>query len=158
MPIYIIKFNFIKLLAMKKIFLISSFLLAGLCNSTFAQAKHEAAKPTVVVSEKAGWHTIASTDVELNTDSDAVAIYGMDKFKALRVKATKEGVHIKTMRVYFENGTEDLLDVNSDLKAGETSKDFAIDSSKPLKKVTYIYNTVPNKRKEKARLELFGLK
>jgi hypothetical protein len=48
--------------------------------------------------------------------------------------------------------------VNSDLKAGETSKDFAIDSSKPLKKVTYIYNTVPNKRKEKARLELFGLK
>ena len=143
---------------MKKIQLISLLLLAGSFNVAFAQAKHEPAKPAIVLSEKAGWHKIASTAAELNTDKDAVAIFGADKFKALHVKATKHGIHIMSMRVNYEDGSTDLLDVNSDLKVGETSKDLSVDSSKPLKKVTYVYNAVPNKNNEKARLELYGLK
>jgi hypothetical protein len=143
---------------MKKIHLISLLLLAGSFNIVFGQAKKEPAKPAVMVSEAAGWHKIASTAAELNTDKDAVAIFGADKFKALRVKATNHGVHIKSMHVYYEDGTTALLDVNSELKAGETSRDISIDSSKPLKKVTYVYNALPNKNNEKARIELYGLK
>jgi hypothetical protein len=143
---------------MKKICLISLLIIAGICNKTFAQAKNEPSKPAVAISETAGWHKIASTAAEINTDKDAVAIFGADKFKALRVKATKHGIHIKSMRVYYEDGTTDLLDVNSNLKTGETSKDINIDSSKPLKKVAYVYNAEPNKNNEKARLELYGLK
>src|ERR1051325_1139328 len=109
---------------MKKSLLITLF-FACIINITLAQAKREPAKPAVAMSDKAGWHKIASTAAELNVDSDAVAIYGMDKFKALRIKATGHGVHIKSMRVYFENGSTDLLEVNYDLKAGETSKDIS---------------------------------
>ena len=143
---------------MKKILLISSLLLAGMINTAFAQAKNEPAKPAVAMSEKAGWHKISTTAVELNVDKDAVAIFGMDKFKALHVKATGHGVHIKSMTVYYENGTTALVDVNSNLNAGETSKDFNIDSNKSIKKVAYVYNAEPNKNNEKARLELYGLK
>jgi hypothetical protein len=143
---------------MKKIKLILILVLACLFNSSFGQAKHEPAKPAVAISEAAGWHKIASTAAELNVDKDAIAVFGMDKYKALRVKATKHGIHIKSMRVYFEDGTTELLDVNSDLKVGETSKDISINSSKALKKVAYVYNAVPNKNNEKARLELYGLK
>jgi len=143
---------------MKKILLIVLFVAAGSFNIAFAQAKREPAKPAVSVNTAPGWHKIASTAAELNTDRDAVAIYGADKFKALRIKATQHGVHIKTMRVYYENGTAELLDMNSDLKAGETSKDMSIDSTKAVKKVTYVYHAMPNKNKEKARIELYGLK
>jgi len=142
---------------MKKIHVISFLLFVGI-NSAFAQAKNEPAKPAVTISEAAGWHKISTTAVELNTDKDAVAIFGADKFKALRIKATRHGIHMKSMRVYYEDGTNATLDVNLELKAGESSKDFNIDSSKPLKKVAYVYNAVPNKNNEKAHLELYGLK
>jgi hypothetical protein len=143
---------------MKKIHLISFLLLAGSYNAAFAQAKNEPAKPAVEVSNAPGWHKIASTAVELNTDKDAVAVFGADKFKALHVKATKHAVHIKSMRVYYEDGSTNLLDVDSNLKAGETSKDISIDGNKSLKRVAYVYNAEPNKNKEKAHLELYGLK
>jgi hypothetical protein len=143
---------------MKKIKLISLFLLATGFNTAFGQAKNEPAKPAVVVSDKAGWHKIATTAAELNVDQDAVAIFGADKFKALHVKATNHGIQIKSMRVYYEDGTNDLLDVNSNLKAGETSKDLTVNSSKAIKKVAYVYQAEPNQNNEKARLELFGLK
>ena len=156
--IILIKLNSLISLTMKKIHLILSLLFAGSFSTAFAQAKREPAKPAVAISDAAGWHKIASTAAELNTDKDAVAIFGADKFKALRVKATKHGIHIKSMNVFYEDGTTNLLDVNSDLKAGETSRDISIDGSKPLKKVSYVYNAVPNKKNEKARLELYGLK
>ena len=132
-------------------------LLAGFFTA-FGQAKREPSKPAVAISETTGWHKIASTAAEINTDKDAIAIFGADKFKALRVEATKHGIHIKSMRVYYEDGTTDLVEVNSNLKAGETSKDIHIDSGKPIKKVAYVYNAVPNKNNEKARLVLYGLK
>jgi len=143
---------------MKKIHLVTVLLLVSGINAAFSQAKNEPAKPAVAVSDKAGWHKIATTAVEVNTDKDAVAIFGADKFKALHVKALGHGVHIKSMNVNYEDGTNATLDVNSDLKAGETSKDFNIDGTKPIKKVTYVYNAMPNKNNEKARLELYGLK
>jgi len=143
---------------MKKILLTSSILFAGLIGTAFAQAKNEPAKPAVEITSKPGWHKIATTAVELNVDKDAVAVFGMDKFKALHVKATAHGVHIKSMRVEYEDGTTALLDVNSDLKAGETSKNFNIDINKKVKKVAYVYNAEPNKNNEKAHLVLYGLK
>jgi hypothetical protein len=132
--------------------------MAGLFNAAFGQAKNEPAKPAVSVSDKAGWHKIATTAAELNTDKDAVAIFGADKFKALRVKATKHGIHINSIRVYYEDGTEKLVDVNTNLNMDETSKDFSIDGTKAIKKVAYVYNAVPNKNNEKAHLELYGMK
>ena len=143
---------------MKKILVISSFLLCAAFNSAFSQAKNEPAKPAVELSNKAGWHKIDTTAVELSVDKDAVAVFGMDKFKALRVKAMDHGVEIKNMKVTYENGEVSTVDVNSTLKAGESSKDFSIDGSKSIKKVSYVYVALPNAKNEKARLELYGMK
>jgi hypothetical protein len=137
--------------------LIILLLMAGGAN-VFAQAKNEPSKPAVNVQTAAGWHWIASTAAELNTDKDAVTIFGADKFKALKVKTEKHGVEIKSMHVYYEDGSNSILEVNANLKAGETSKELAIDANKKIKKVSYTYKAEANPENEEARLELYGLK
>ena len=143
---------------MKNLRLIFVCLFVCVCTSVFSQAKHEPAKPAVNITDKAGWHWLASTAAELSTDKDAVAVFGKDKFKALRVKATDHAIHINSIRVYYEDGTSSVLEVNTDLKAGESSKDLSTDATKEIKKVAYVYNAMPNKNNEKARLELYGQK
>ena len=62
------------------------------------------------------------------------------------------------MKVSYKTGEIDVIDFNADLKAGENSRDINVDATRELKKVSFIYHSIPNTFNDKAHLELYGLK
>ncbi len=137
---------------MKKTLLILSALLLSL-NFTFAQ------KVAVETSNKEGWHKIGETTANFSGDKDEIIVLGADVFKAIRIKVTDAPVHIETMEVVFDNETRQNVDLKADFKAGEESRVIDLEGGdRKLKKVVYVYRTIPNFPIDKAHIELWGLK
>ena len=108
---------------------------------------------------KAGWHKIGNANVDFKTDKDRFIILGADRFKALQVKVADAPVHISDMQVYYEGGGKEDVALRFDLKEGGESKVIDLkNNSAELKKVEFVYHTVPNAKADKAHLELWGLK
>jgi len=131
-------------------------LVAGLI---FSSAAIHAQKPEVVTSKKAGWHKIGEAKVDFKTDKDEFLILGADKFKALRVKVTDAAVHMEDMQVQYEGGATEDISLRSDFRSGSKSRVIDLkNNSAELKKVSFVYHTVPNSKADKAHIELWGLK
>jgi hypothetical protein len=121
--------------------------------------KAVAQKPGVVTSDKAGWHKIGETTANLKTEKDEIVVLGADKFKSLKIKVTDAPIHISSMVVYYESGDAQEVNLASDLKAGGESRVIDLkNNDRSLKKVSFVYKTVANSNKDKAHVELYGLK
>src|SRR5437868_13806 len=138
---------------MKKILLIIMLAVspALFINTAYAQ------KPAVVTSDKAGWHKIGEVTADFKTDRDEITVMGADKFKALKLKVTDAPIHISDMKVYYEGaaGTEDIA-VKNNFQAGGESSVINLKSTASIKKVTFMYHSLPNAKNDKAHLELWG--
>ena len=86
--------------------------------------------PAVMVSDAAGWHKIAERTVDFKMDKDEIAVMGSDRFSTIKFKAPGESRVI-------------------DLKGG---------SERSIKKIIFVYKTLPNSKDEKAKVEIWGLK
>lgn len=118
-----------------------------------------AQKPEVVTNHSAGWHKIGDASVNFKTDKDQFMIIGADRFKSIKVKVDDAPVHIDDMQVYYEGGGKEDVSLRSDFKAGGESRVIDLkNGSAELKKVVFIYKTVPNSAADKAHIELWGLK
>ena len=118
-----------------------------------------AQKPEVVTNHKAGWHKIGDANVNFKTDKDQFIILGKDRFKSIQVKVVDAPVHIDDMQVYYEGGSKEDVSLSSDFKPGSESRVIDLkNGSAELKKVVFIYKTVPNGAADKAHIELWGLK
>jgi hypothetical protein len=119
----------------------------------------KAQKVEVVTNNKPGWHKIGETSVDFKADRDVVKVWGADRFKSLRIKATDAPVHIENMQVVYENGEPEDIPIRFDFKQGAESR--AIDLKgyeRKIKEVNFVYRTVPNWKGEKAHIEIWGLK
>lgn len=139
---------------MKKIMLMSMFAVATCCGTAFAQ------KPAVVVSDKSGWHKIGETKVDFEKDNDEVIVMVADRFAALKFKVTDAPIELIDLDVYFEDGTSKNVKVGYAVKAaGESSKVIDLPGSEQnLKKITFRYKTLPNRKDKKASVEIWGKK
>jgi len=125
----------------------------------FSSVAVHAQKPEVVTNKKAGWHKIGEAKVDFKSDKDEFLILGADKFKALRVQVTDAPVHMEDMQVQYEGGTKEDISLRSDFKTGSKSRVIDLkNNSAELKKVSFVYHTVPNSKADKAHIELWGLK
>ncbi|MFI5219607.1 MAG: hypothetical protein ACHQNT_08965 [Bacteroidia bacterium] len=131
-------------------------------DKTAETAKNDAdaiAKPGIVVSDKAGWHKIAETTVAFEKDRDEVAVVGADRFAGIKFKVTDASINLMDLEVYFENGTKQDVSVASVIKSGNESRVIDLNSGeRDIKKIVFVYKTVPNQREEKAHVEIWGLK
>jgi hypothetical protein len=119
----------------------------------------KAQKPAVVVSNKPGWHKIGETTANFKVERDVLEVLGADKFKAIKLKVTDASIHIYDLEVYYESGDKEDIQVRQDLKRGEETRVIDLKGKeRALKKVVFIYKSVPNARDEKAEIELYGLK
>ena len=137
---------------MKKLFfiLLSTVLTAGVL---------QAQQPEVVTSNKPGWRKIGDSKVDFKSDKDQFLIIGADRFKSVLVKVFDAPVHIEKMEIEYDGGTKEEVELASELKPGSESKVIELkNNSAELKKVTFVYRTVPNATSDKAKLELWGLK
>ncbi len=138
---------------MKKVLLIIFLATTGLCKTASAQ------KPAVIVTDKSGWHKIAETTVSFKKEKDEVVIMGADKFASIKIKVTDAPVDLVNLEIYFEDGGKQHVDVAMPLKMNGESRQIDIDGGeRDLKKIEFVYKTLPNRKDEKAGVEIWGLK
>jgi hypothetical protein len=138
---------------MKKAALVLLVLLTALSHSTFAQ------EPNVMISSKPGWHKIGEVKASFKMENESIAVLGADRFKSILLKVTDAPINIARIQVFYESGAMEEFDVNNELKAGAETRVIDLKGpSQELKKVTFTYKTLPNRKDEKAHVELYGLK
>ncbi|HEY5825314.1 MAG TPA: hypothetical protein VIT44_13160 [Cyclobacteriaceae bacterium] len=140
---------------MKKVMIIAIALLAtiGVVNSSYAQA------PGVVTSNSAGWHKIGEVKASFKMENESISVLGADRFKSIKLKVTDAPINIENIRVFYESGESEEINVRSELKAGAETRVIDLKgNTQELKKIVFTYKTLPNVKEDKAHVELYGLK
>lgn len=115
--------------------------------------------PAVMVSDKAGWHKIGERDVDLVKDRDEILVVGADRFSAIKFKVTEASIDLLMLEVYYESGDKQDINVGTQIMAGSESRVIDLNGGeRNLKKIVFVYKTLPNQKKEKAEVEVWGLK
>ncbi|HOZ88335.1 MAG TPA: hypothetical protein PL029_11285 [Bacteroidia bacterium] len=137
---------------MKKLF-IMAVLSMGLANTILAQ------KPEIITSDKKGWHKIGETTVDFKTDHDEIAVLGADKFKALLFKVTDAPIHLIRGNISYESGTGEDFKMDYPVQAaGESQVIYIKGGEREIKRINFVYRTLPNREDDKAHVEIWGLK
>jgi hypothetical protein len=138
---------------MKKVLMIVFLATAGIYNTITAQ------QPAVVVSDKTGWHKIAETTVSFKKETDEVMIIGADKFASIKIKIKDAPIDLVDLDIYFKDGKKQHVNIAMPIKVEGESRVIDIDGGeRDLKKIDFVYKTLPNRNDEKARVEIWGLK
>jgi len=119
----------------------------------------QAQQPAVMTSTKPGWHKIGETTASMKSEKDEIMVIGADKFKSIKLKVTDASVHIASLVVYYDGGDAENINIASDLKAGQESRVIDLKGgTREIKRVGFVYKSVPNSNNEKAHIELYGMK
>jgi len=116
-------------------------------------------QPAIEVSDKSGWHKIAETTVSFTADRDEVAVLMADRYAKLKFKVTDASITISSIMVSYEDGTKQDVPVQLTFSKGEESRVVDIPGSeKSIKRIGFVYKTLPNQANEKAHVEIWGYK
>jgi hypothetical protein len=129
--------------------ILMSFLFASFLS--FAQ------KPGVVTSKEPGGHKIGQVTASFKMETESIVAMGADVFKSIKLKVKDAPINLELLQVYYESGEMEDIPVKSTLQAGEETRVIDI-KQKDIKKVSFTYKTLPNSGKDKADVELWGLK
>jgi hypothetical protein len=116
-------------------------------------------KVEVVTSDKTGWHKIGKMTASFKKEREVMVVSGADRFASIKIKAMDADIEITDLEVYYENDTKQDIEVRETIKAGTESRVIDLNGGeRKLKKITFVYKTVPNSSNEKAELVVWGLK
>lgn len=120
----------------------------------------EVPKTSVVSSTSKSWTRIASTFVDFKKDSDEVKIEGRDHFSRIKIKSLDAAILIDQVVIYYEDfPSTQKIKIPSMIKSGEESSPLQLQfTDKSIYKMVFIYQTVPNPEKERAQVEVWGMK
>ncbi len=138
---------------MKKILFIILIAIASSYSTAFAQV------PKIVISDKDGWHKIGHTRVNFEKDRDAISVIGSRKFSTIKFQVTVAPIIISDLEVYYSSGDMQKININETIKSpGESRVIDLKGGERNLKKVVFIYKTLPNRKDKKAHVQLWGYK
>lgn len=136
---------------MKKLAVLAMLVIAN-CTGMFAQTD-------VVISDKDGWHKLGETTVDFKTDKDEISVIGADRFGYIKFKVEDATIHLVAFDIYFESGDKQSVKIGKEIKHPGNSRSVEIvGGERRIKKVTFVYKTVPNNKDKKAHVELWGMK
>ena len=115
--------------------------------------------PAVMISDKTGWHKIAETNVDFKKVRDEVSIIGADRFSAIRFKVVDAPIDLQDLEVYYESGDKQDITVRTPIQINGESRVIDLNGGeRSLKKIVFVYKTLPNRKDIKAHVEIWGLK
>jgi hypothetical protein len=117
-----------------------------------------AQKPAIITNEKSGWHKIGETRVDFKTETDEIIVLGKDKFEFVKLFINDSPVNLISFIIYFEDNTMQNVSVGQEIKAAGETRVVDLKGAKRIKKVSFVYKTVSNRKDEKANVELWGLR
>lgn len=116
-------------------------------------------QPAVMVSDKAGWHKIGETTVDFKRDRDEILVMGADRFAAIKFKVSDAPIDLQDLEVYYESGDQQNIAVRTPIEAGMESRKIDLNGGeRNLKKIVFLYKTLPNRMDEKATVQIWGYK
>jgi hypothetical protein len=125
----------------------------------FVFGKMNAQKPAVVVSDKKGWHKIGSTNVNFKTEREEVIVMGADRFASIKFKVEDAPISLVSAEIYYESGDSQNIPLAFDIKSPGESRVIDLNGGeRSLKKIVFVYKTLPNRKDEKAHIEIWGYK
>jgi len=137
---------------MKKLIVFALIITTG-CIKLFGQ------QPAIVLSDKAGWHKIGETTVDFQKETDEILVIGSDKFSFIKIKVDQAPINLISFDIYFEAGDKQNVAIGEEIKnPGETRVVKLNGGEREIKKIVFMYKTVPNNKDKKAHVELWGMK
>lgn len=138
---------------MKKLMMITMLALGA------GYAEVQAQQPAVVVSDKTGWHKIGETKVDFTKDKDEVVVMGSDRFATIKFKVTDAPIEITDIEIYYESGDNQKVTLGTSIKSPGESRTIDLNGGeRALKKIVFMYKTIPNYKDKKAHVEIWGNK
>jgi len=138
---------------MKKIVFILLLAIVGVNNLAQAQS------PRAIISDKKGWHKIGETTVDFTRDRDEISVIGADRFAALIFAVDDAPVDLMDIEVFYESGDNQKVNINYHIKAPGQSKEISLNGGeRSIKKIVFVYKTMPNPKDVKAHVVIWGLK
>lgn len=138
---------------MLKFFLLAFTVLSFACYATAQQHK------TVAPAPKGTWQHLGTTTVGYKTDRDVITISGTDVFRKLIFKVKDAKIEILDMDVVFENEGHQDIPVRSVIERGGESRVIDLKgNSRRIKRISFVYRTVPGFSFEKAEVSVWGEK
>ena len=142
---------------MRKVLLISILAFAGSYFTANAQTQDKT--HAVMVSDSKGWHKIGETTVNFVKEREEIIVAGSDRFASIKFKVLEAPIQLMDLEVYFESGDKQVIKVNTSIKAPGESRVIDLNGGeRNLKKIVFIYKTLPNRKDDKAQVEIWGLK
>lgn len=138
---------------MKKLILFGLLIILG--NYWIASAQKE----KVIINDKTNWHKIGETTINFVAEQNEIMVLEAAKFGYIKFKVMNAPIVLMNLEVYFGSGNKQNIDVNSLIK--EPGESWVIKLNlgvRNLKKVVFVYKTLPNHNDKKAQVELWGLK
>lgn len=115
--------------------------------------------PSIIVSDKTGWHKIGERRVDFVNDRDEFLVVVADRFSAIKFKVTEASIQLLDLEVYYESGDRQDIQVRTPIRMGSESHVIDLNGGeRNLKKIVFLYKTLPNQKEEKAHVEVWGLK
>jgi len=141
---------------MKRTKLLSLLLFAIAGSFTIASAQ----SPAIVLSDAAGWHKIGEKTVDFKMERDEISVIGADRFSMIKFKVTEAAIELVSLEIAYESGDKQDVTVNQAIKTPGESRTFDLKggSERSIKKIIFVYKTLPNSKDEKAHVEIWGLK
>ena len=118
-----------------------------------------AQKPEIIMSDKTGWHKIGKTTVTFKKDRDEIMILGKNRFASIKFKVMDAPIDLISLEVYYSSGDKQDIKINQPIKAAGESRIVDLNGGeRNLKKIVFVYKTLPNRKDVKAHVEVWGLK
>lgn len=135
----------------KKIMVFAMLIIANF-TGMFAQTE-------VVMSDKDGWHKLGETTVDFKTETDEISVIGADRFGYIKFKVTDAPIHLSSFDIFFESGEKQSVTIGKEIKSPGESRSVQIEGGeRSIKKIIFVYKTLPNHKDKKAHVELWGMK
>ena len=113
----------------------------------------------IISSDKTGWHLIGEKTVDFTHDQDEITVLGASRFATLKLFVKDAAINVYEVEVYYTNGDKQVMQVSNTIQAGGESKALDLKGREnDIKRISFTYQTKPNAKDEKAKIEIWGRK
>jgi hypothetical protein len=138
---------------MKKKVMMLMLAIAGITGVVVAQT------PKVVVSDKTGWHEIGEVTVDFKKEREEVVILGANRFSAIKFRVEDEPIDLVSAEIVYDKGDNQNITTIFHIKAPGESRNIDLNGGeRNVKKIIFVYKTMPNANGKKAHVVIWGLK
>ena len=134
-------------------------MMVGVAICSFAYYAVAQNEKEIAPAAKGTWQHIGTATVGFKADRDVVVVTGADAFRKLKFKVREAKIEILDIDVVFENEGHQDIEVRSVVDRGGESRVIDLKgNTRRIKKVAFIYRTIPGFNFEKAEVTLWGEK